>query len=93
MHHMIVSCAVTIWLLLAVQALGLTSAWLARQTHGCAWEGTCQRLFLACLGLVGLTALAGPAIGPCYCLSSGLSLAFMVVGAITDFGKTQALPH
>ena len=74
--------------MVGIQGLGLVSMWLARLSHGCTWESFGQRVFLICLALVGLTALAAPTLGPCHCLSAGFALAMMVVGAITDFGDT-----
>lgn len=80
-----------VYVLVGLQALGLVSMWAARLSHGCPWEAVGQRIFMICLGLVGISALVAPMIGPCYCLSAGFALSMMVVGAITDFGDAPAI--
>ena len=73
------------WGLGSIQIAGLFSAWLARLSEGSRRQAWCHRLFLACLGLIGLTTMASLALGPKYWLPSGMTLAVMVLGAVWDF--------
>ena len=51
-----------LWGMAAVQILGLLSAWIARLS-GSRRRVLCQRLFMACLLLVGLAAVVVPQAG------------------------------
>jgi hypothetical protein len=74
-----------LWLLGVIQIAGLLSAWLARLSEGSRSQASCQWLFFACLGLMGLTTMASVALGPRYWLASGATLSVMILGAIWDF--------
>jgi len=76
-----------VWSLGVIQILGLISAWLARLSEGSASQASCQRLFIACLALVGLTTMASIALSPTpkYWLASGVTLGVMILAAIWDF--------
>jgi hypothetical protein len=74
-----------LWGLGSIQIVGLISAWLARFSEGSRRQSCCHRLFLGCLGLIGLTTMATLALGPKYWLPSGMTLSVMVLGAVWDF--------
>jgi hypothetical protein len=74
-----------LWGLGLIQIAGLTSAWLARFSEGSKRQACCHWVFLACLGLIGLTTMASLALGPKYWLPSGMTLSIMVLGAVWDF--------
>jgi hypothetical protein len=78
-----------VWAIGFVQVAGLVSAWLARLSEGSRSQASCQWLFLACLGLMGLTTMASVALGTRYWLASGITLTVMVLGAVWDF-RAQA---
>jgi hypothetical protein len=78
-----------VWAIGFVQVAGLVSAWLARLSEGSRSQASCQWLFLACLGLMGLTTMASVALGARYWLASGITLTVMVLGAVWDF-RAQA---
>jgi hypothetical protein len=72
-----------------IQTLGLGAAALARLSEGSPHEQASQRLFLACLALVGISALVGLFLGPAFWLTSGATLSLMIVAATCDFNHTQ----
>ncbi len=75
------------WLFGAVELLGLTSAWAARLSEGSLHQTCCQRLFLGCLTLVGGATIVSFGLGPSCWLTSGVTLAVMVLTVICDFGR------
>ncbi|HYW78028.1 MAG TPA: hypothetical protein VE890_00560 [Thermoguttaceae bacterium] len=77
--------AVVFPLLLAVQLLGLFSAWLARLSEGSSRQTAAQRLFFVSLGLVGVATLVSLGLRPGDWLSSAVVLSVMVVGTVCDF--------
>jgi uncharacterized membrane protein len=81
------------WLLAGVQAIGLTSAWLARLSEGSAHQAWCQRLFLCCMLMLGLATIAALLTSPGTCVFAGATLAIMVLAATWDFsaGRETAL--
>ncbi len=80
-------------LLLAVQLLGLFSAWIARLSEGSSRQAISQRFFLGFLVLVGAATLVAFGLGPGYWLSSGAVLSVMVLAATCDFERShQSLP-
>lgn len=81
-----------VWSLFFIQIAGLSSAWLARLSEGSRNQASCQRLFFALLGLVGVATMATVALGPRYWLASGATLSAMVLGAIWDF-RPQPRPE
>ncbi len=75
------------WLLGLAQVLGLTSACAARLAGGSRRE-VCQRLFLAFLLLIGVATMVAVALGPRFWLTSGVTLALMVLTATGDLGRS-----
>lgn len=73
----------------AVQVLGLLSAALARLGEGSRRQVVCQRLFLACLGLVGLGTIVSLGMPSGWWVASGSTLSLMVVTATWDCGRTR----
>jgi hypothetical protein len=73
------------WLLGFIQIAGLLSAWLARLSEGSRRQAWCQRLFVACLALVGLTTMLVVALGARHWVASGATLSAMILAAIWDF--------
>jgi len=75
------------WGMIAIMILGLLSAWIARLSEGSRGQAVCQGLFMACLVLVGLAAVAVPQIGSgCWLLASA-TLPVMVLMATYDSGR------
>lgn len=78
--------AALIYALAIIQVLGLASACLARIGEGSIRQASCQRLFLGCLALVGASTMLAMQVGPGTCVTSGATLAVMVLTATWDFG-------
>ncbi len=78
------------WLLLAVQVLGLTSAWVTRLCRTPRRQTVCQCVFLLAMVLVGGSTIAAFALGPFYYLPTGVTLSLMVLGAVVDFRPDRA---
>ena len=72
-------------LLVAVQLLGLLSAWIARLCEGSSRQTAAQRLFFFSLALVGVATVVSLGLRPGDWLSSAAVLSVMVVGAVCDF--------
>jgi hypothetical protein len=72
------------WLIGLIQIAGLTSAWLARLNEGSARQAWSHRLFVACLGLVGLSTMVFVVFGARYWLVSGATLSAMILAAVWD---------
>ena len=85
----VLETSVICWLLLAVQLLGLFSAWIARLSEGSSHQAISQRFFLGFLVLVGAATLVALGQGPGYWLSSGVALSVMVLVATCDFNRSQ----
>jgi hypothetical protein len=78
-------------LVLAAQAVGLGSAWLARRSEGSSLQARFQQFFLVSLLLVGVATIVAMGLGPCCWLSSGTTFSLMVLAATCDFrGTTEA---
>jgi hypothetical protein len=77
-----------VWGMAAVQILGLLSAWIARLSEGSRRQVLCQRLFMACLLLVGLAAVAVPQTGSGCWMVASATLPLMVLMATYDFGRS-----
>jgi hypothetical protein len=75
---------VVFWILLAVEAVGLTSASLVRMSAGCRGHQPCQWLFFACLSLVGCCSVVAMVISPICWLLSAATLAMMIVSVVWD---------
>ena len=76
------------WLLGLVQVLGLTSAFVARLAEGSRRCGSCQRLFLAFLLLIGAATMVAVVLGPGFWLTSAVTLALMVLTVTSDLGRS-----
>ncbi len=74
------------WILVTVQLAGLSSAWLARLSEGSRGQTSCQRIFLACLGLVGVATVLSLFMTAGTWMFSGATLSLMVLAAVWDFG-------
>ncbi len=70
--------------LLAIQALGVLSAFAARRSASVAGRIALQWLFLACLGLVGLSTAVLVSAASGWWLSSGTTLSVMVLTITYD---------
>ncbi|HEX4144293.1 MAG TPA: hypothetical protein VHY91_12355 [Pirellulales bacterium] len=75
---------IVFWILLAVEAIGLTSASLVRLSAGCRGHVSCQWLFFACLSLVGCGSVVAMLISPVCWLLSAVTLAMMIVAVVWD---------
>jgi hypothetical protein len=75
--------------LTALQVLGLVSAWVARMSEGSSRQTASQRVFLACLALVGTATIIALAIGPGCWLTSATTLSIMILTAICDFRPSR----
>ncbi|MEX0676135.1 MAG: hypothetical protein WD063_03620 [Pirellulales bacterium] len=73
------------WFLGLIQIAGLLSAWLARLSEGSSRQVWCQRLFVGCLALVGLSTMVVVALGARYWVASGATLSAMILAAVWDF--------
>jgi hypothetical protein len=74
-----------LWLLVAIQVLGVFTAALARFSGGCAHQVVCHRLFFVVLSLVGAAAMVASAVGPGCLVTCSATLAFMVLTTTCDF--------
>ena len=80
------------WLLGIVQLVGLGSAWLTRMAEGSARQTVCQLFFLACLTVVGLTAVVAVQMEISGWFLSSTTLALMVLVVTLDFTRMYE-PH
>jgi len=76
----------TVLCLLAIQALGFLSALAARRSDGATGRTACQWLFIACLGLVGLSTAVLVSMASGWWLASGTTLSVMVLTTTYDCG-------
>lgn len=72
-------------LLVALQSLGLTAAWLSR-VGGNSRQPLFQRLFFSSFALLGGATIGAMSVGTTPCMCSSAVLAVMVLGATWDFG-------
>jgi len=70
--------------LLAIQALGVLSALAARRSEDVAGRTAFQWLFIACLGLVGLSTAVLVSAASGWWLASGTTLSVMVLTITYD---------
>lgn len=82
--------SLALWSLVTVQALGLTSAGLARLSAGSQQQRWFHRLFMGSFCLVGAATMLAVALGPAWMVSSGTVLTAMVLTAVWDFGQTSS---
>jgi len=78
-----------VWLLIAVQVLGLLSAWVARLSEGARCRGYAQCVFLGCLVVVAGTTIVALGLGPGYWLITGMTFPLMVLTVTCDFSHTR----
>ncbi len=79
-----------LWLFVAAQLLGVSSAWLARLSEGRRHQVLCQWMFFGVLPLVGVANMVALAVGPGYWLACSATLAFMVLTVTCDFRGSRA---
>ena len=72
--------------LLAVQLLGITSAWFVRQGERLPFQVYWRGLFLVCLPLVAGSTIVALGHGPGCWLSGGAAFSLMVLTVTCDFG-------
>jgi hypothetical protein len=71
-----------------VQILGLASVLCARLSERSSAQRCCQRIFFACLVLVGGAAVAALFLGSSAWAPCGTTLALMAVGVTFDGGRS-----
>ena len=74
-----------VWVLVAVQFLGVLSACAARLSEGSRRQAISQGMFLSFLPLVGAATLVAFAMGPGCWLACSATLAIMVLTVTCDF--------
>jgi hypothetical protein len=74
-------------LLGAIEVLGLASAWFARLSDGCRPQRFCQRLFIACLVVVGASTIVCIGLWPACWLGCGVTMSLMVLTVTCDFRR------
>ncbi len=80
------------WLLGIVQVVGLGSAWMTRMAEGSARQTASQLFFLACLAVVGLTAVVAVQMEIAGWFLSSTTLALMVLAVTVDFTRLYEPP-
>jgi hypothetical protein len=86
-----IDSSAVLWLFIATQLLGVSSAWLARLSEGKRHQLISQWMFFGVLPLVGLVTMVALAAGPGYWLACSATLAFMVLTVTCDFrGSREA---
>jgi len=76
-----------LWMLVAVQSLGVLSAFAARFSEGSPRQAISQGMFLGMLPLMGVATLMALAVGPGCWLGCATTLAIMVLTVTWDFRK------
>ena len=80
-----------LWLLIAVQLLGVLSACVARLSEGSSRQAISQGAFFGTLSLMGPATMVALAVGPGCWLACSTSLAVMVLMVTCDFrGSREA---
>jgi hypothetical protein len=74
-----------LWLLVAVQFLGILSACAARLSEGSRRQALVHCLFLGILALVGAATVTAFAVGPGCWLACSTTLAIMILTVTCDF--------
>jgi hypothetical protein len=77
------------WLLILIQVLGLTVAWVARLSEGSSFQSGLQLAFLTLLTLVGVATVAALGMGPGRWLPGAVTLALMVLAVTCDFSRCR----
>jgi hypothetical protein len=78
-----------LWLLIAMQFLGVLSAFAARLSEGSPRQAISQGMFLGVLPLMGVATLVALAVGPGCWLACSATLAFMVLTVTCDFRRRR----
>lgn len=78
-------------LLGTIQGAGLASACLARLLEGSSHEKWCQRVFFVALTAVGVATMASLASNSAGWIASAATLAFMVITAVLDLRRNDAV--
>jgi hypothetical protein len=78
------------WLLIAVQAMGIASAGLARLSVGSSRQALFQWMFILLLGFVAAATGVAAVSGPHNWLMSGATLAVMIMMVVCDFRQSQS---
>ncbi len=73
-----------LWCLGGIHIAGLSSALLARFSHGTRLEGPSYRLFFGALAIVGATTMGSLELGHGCCLALGTTLLLMVLLVVWD---------
>lgn len=81
--------SVVIWGLLAILPAGLFSTWFARVTAGSEQQVSGQRVFLACLLLVGIATFIAFLSGARFALITSAVLSIMVIGVTCEFNTSR----
>lgn len=80
---------VALWLLMALQFLGIMSACAARFSEGTPRQRLIQGMFLGVLPLMGCSTMVAFAIGPGCWLACATTLAVMVLTVTCDFRSSR----
>jgi hypothetical protein len=75
----------TVWFLVAVQAIGVTSACVTRLSEGSSRQALSQVVFLGMLPLSGAATVVAFAIGLGWWLACSATLALMILTVTCDF--------
>ena len=78
-----------IWLIGAIQAIGISSAWLARASEGSRRQQSCQWLFLFLLTTISAMTMVSLVIHPWIWMPQSVTLALMALTAVWDFRRVQ----
>ena len=78
-----------IWLIGAIQIVGISSAWLARASEGSRRQRGCQWLFLFFLTTISAMTMVALAIHPWIWMPQSVTLALMALTAVWDFRRVQ----
>jgi hypothetical protein len=84
-----IDSSTAIWLLVAIQLLGISSAWTTRLSEGSSFQAATQRVFFTLLLLMGAATIVALAVGPGIWLACSASLAVMVLMVTCDFGTAR----
>ena len=79
----------TLWILAALQFVGLLSAWLARVSEGSRMQTSCQWVFFATLIVLSVTTMLTIALHPWFWMTESVTLALMVLTAVWDFRRLE----
>ena len=77
------------WMLLAAEAVGLVSAWIARLSTGSRLQTFCYSVYLVCLGAVVAGAPLSLGLGTGFWLASSVTVALMILMVTCDFRSSR----